>query len=332
VAGADWLWAKRQAVLMGALIISQAGQAQLDDETIAEVRNSYIGSELKPKEIGASYAALVSFAVNPEIATAKFHPDTPNSISETSLKASRLPFRFSLNSPDDGDPLYFMQGLLARETMDATIRVTPDEYMLSRWETFGLSVTGGAEFPLNEKLSLITAGTVGVAHLQNDTSYRGEQVESVIRPIFDNFLLNWNARSVLVGASLALDYQRTWDSHYLDIHTSLSHNQLDSFNESGELIKIQGGITTLDAEVQSIHPLQYQLADHPLSIVFIGGATAFLGPNRNALGFNSFAEAGVGLQVDVTEYHWGIKALRVGYKRIVGKKVDGWALIISPQF
>ena len=69
-----------------------------------------------------------------------------------------------------------------------------------------------------------------------------------------------------------------------------------------------------------------------LSIVGLFGGTAIFGPDRDALGFDRFFEAGLGLEADVSSRDWKVSSLHFGLKAIFGADVRAWGLICGYGF
>lgn len=66
-----------------------------------------------------------------------------------------------------------------------------------------------------------------------------------------------------------------------------------------------------------------------MAIIGLFGNTEFFGSQREALGFDGFFEAGLGLQVDISTRVRKVKTLRFGAEAIFGPDVNGWGLILG---
>jgi len=77
------------------------------------------------------------------------------------------------------------------------------------------------------------------------------------------------------------------------------------------------------------HPLGFSIAQYPFFGVAHLGSTAFLGENRDTLGFDSFVELGYSLKVDITDLDFFIQTLRLGYQLSIGDSVEGHTFLFG---
>jgi len=310
--------------------IAPAHSQTATDELIDQLRRDAL-ENLNPDSLGAGYAAMLSLAVSPDISAATFYPDPGAGIDDTRLKVFKLPIRHVFNREGEG-VRPFVQGLFAYQTLDAEFNVLIDESIRSDWRTVGGALSAGVEIPLREQLSLLTAVTFGIGRLQNEAVYNGAIAENFIQPALAGLAFDWEARAHVYGASIAADYRRKIGNFDLEVHGSLTHHEVKTYDSSNEFIAFDTGTTTLDIDVNSVHPTSLKLADAPLSLVLLVGNTTFLGPNRDALDFDSFFELGAAIEADVSARGWRIKTLRFGAKAIVGENVTGWSLVVGHSF
>ena len=76
-------------------------------------------------------------------------------------------------------------------------------------------------------------------------------------------------------------------------------------------------------------PIDAQVGGYPLALVGHFGSTTFIGDNRDALGFDTFFEAGLALETDISQNDWPVKKLRLGAMGIFGADVTGWSVIFG---
>ena len=150
----------------------------------------------------------------------------------------------------------------------------------------------------------------------------------ILQPVFEGIVFDWDTRAWLAGAALGAHYEKQHDSFRFLARFSASSNYVRSFDESSADISIGDTASTLDFQVNTVHPLG-QLHDRPVSLVTVLGATSFVGDARGELGFDEFAEFGLALQIELGDNSLGISDLRIGVKAIQGPDVSGWSLIIG---
>ncbi|NVK42807.1 MAG: hypothetical protein HWE39_16310 [Oceanospirillaceae bacterium] len=312
-------------------LLSQPLHAALTDEELEAARSAVLEG-FDPKRLGSGYAALVSFAVSPQISTASFRPDAgSDGIDDPELDVYRIPLRFVFGD-DDGSPRPFVQGVLAYQDLYAKLDPGFGESIESDWETYGLMINGGWEFPVNEHLVLLPTLSLGYGRLENSADYSGLISETVLRPAFKGILFDWETDAVVYGAALGVDYRRRVGSFDTELLASLSRNRIETFNESSEYIEFESGVTAFDVEFNAAHATGLSLGRHPLDWVLLLGHTRFYGSNRDALGFSHFSEAGLALQLSPRPGGHRNDVWRLGLKTIFGDDVDGWSLVFSHDF
>ena len=296
-------------------------------DLIEEIRN--IAKEsFDPVKIGAGYAAIVDFAVSRDISSANFYPDASDGVVDPALKHFQFPLRFVFG--DDAESARpFLQGLVAHQTVESRFEYAPGEAVESEWETWGFSLSGGYDIPLSEYLSLLPVLSVGYGSLENSARYSGPVSEAILQPALAGVIFDWDSNALTYGASLGFDYQRGLGGFDIEVLGSLSHHYIESINAPSEFVDFRGRVSAFDLEISTVHPTPWELFDNPLSIVGLFGNTQIFGPERDALGFDSFFEAGAGIDLDVSARGWKLKSLRFGAKAIFGPDVDGWGLIIG---
>lgn len=303
--------------------------AQSDDD-IDAIRQQ-IAENHDFQKIGAGYGAVVSFAVNPDVTTAKFLPDATPGIIDPSVAVFRAPYRHLFNKDSDGSRP-FIQGVIAYQTVEAGLEVAENELIDARWRTLGIAGSGGMEIPLGDHLVVLPAVTVGYGHIDNDASYTGAIAESVLQPAFEGLVFDWDADVLIYGLTIGADYQRQVRNFELELHGSLTHHLVESFDSSSPLVDFETDITALDLEANTVHPTSAKLAGYPISVVTLFGYTAFFGAERDALAFSTFFEAGLALDFDIAAKGWKMQSFRVGGKAIFGPDVKGWGFIFGYDF
>jgi hypothetical protein len=91
----------------------------------------------------------------------------------------------------------------------------------------------------------------------------------------------------------------------------------------------EDGCRPFSPQVDEIKPIGTRLGGYPLALVGHFGSTTFIGDNRDALGFDTFFEAGLALETDISQNDWPVKKLRLGAMGIFGADVTGWSVIFG---
>jgi hypothetical protein len=290
-----------------------------------------LASDLEAAHIGTGYAAIVDFAVSRDISSATFYPDDVDGVADPQLQSAKLPFRFRFGS-EESAARAFLQGHVAYQTFEADLVFLPDERIGSRWRTTGGSLAVGVEIPVGKSLRLLPTAGVGYGRIVNRADYTGPIGQDLLRPVFTNLLFDWDADAFVYGASLGLDWRQEFRGMMLEILANASHHLVRSSSSSSEFVDFDGHVTVLDVEFNAVRPTSWSIGEYPLSLVALFGATGMLGPDRDALGFDKFFEAGLGLEADLSSKDWKVKSLRLGMKGIFGPDVRGWGLVIGYGF
>ena len=323
-----YLW---RALLLAGLLGGSAPDARAqNEENIAELR-ALVEETFDSINLGAGYASIVDFAVSRDISAATFYPDETEGVVDPTLQNIKLPFRVVFGEEGSG-PRPFVQGHVAHQTLEAEFDLLPGEIIYSEWNTWGGSLSGGYEIPIGESLTIMPVLNLGYGRLENRADFSGPLAEELLEPALSNLVFDWDANAVVYGASLAFDYRATFRRFDIEILGSLTHHRVESTSASSEFAEFDGQVTALDLELNAVHPTSWTLGGAPLSVVSLFGATDIFGPHRDALGFDRFFEAGLGLEADISARNWKVRSLRFGVKAIFGPDVSGWGLIIGYGF
>ena len=304
------------------------GLAAAQSDDLIDAIRELAKESFDPVKIGAGYAAIVDFAVSRDISSANFYPDATEGVVDPALNHFQFPFRFVFGD-DARAPRPFLQGLFAYQTVESGFDFAPGEFVDSEWKTYGFSLSGGYDIPLSEHLSLLPVLSAGYGRLENRARYSGPISEGLLQPALAGLIFDWDSNAISYGASVGIDYKRELGGFDIEVLGSLTHHFVESVNAANEFVEFRSRVTAFDLEVNTVHPTSWNLFDNPVSLVGLFGNTRIFGPERDALGFDNFFEAGGGLELDVSARGWKIRSLRFGVKAIFGPDVDGWGLIIG---
>jgi len=291
----------------------------------------FVNSKLGPSDVGASYAALINFAGNPDISTATYYIEAPRD-SEGTLTVGRFSFRHPFwEEGDQWKP--FVQAFVPYQTLqyDLDFEET-EEDADARWDAVGLILTFGNEFDVSERWKITPAINTGAFRLESNAGYRGAISEGILDPAFSGTVFDWTAYSWVLGASLWLDYKREFNKFDAGVHLGATYNHVSSFHSTSDEISFSSEALTLDATLDTVHETPINLNGFPISMVFSVGGTAILGPAGNALGFSSFSDYGVAVQADISRLGWSAQTVQLGGKIIYGPGVTGWSIIFNYDF
>ena len=309
--------------LIIAVLMVFSSESSAQSPPFDEIRDEILES-VGPDRLGAGYSALVNFAASPDISAATYDSDD----ADSTLNIYKLPYRHVFNHDKEGwRP--FIQALLSYQSIDSDFAATEDESIDSEWTAYGGSLSGGVEIPLTGDLTFLPAVNASLVRLENSADYYGDVMNDFIKPALTGVVFDWDADAYLVGASIALDYKHGFSSFDFETRGSLTYNHIETYDSSSEFVDFSSSITTFDLEISSIHPIGKSIRNYPLALVVLAGNTTFLGPDSDALGFEYFYEAGLGLEADISSKGWQFKRVRLGLTGIIGGDVTGWSVIFG---
>jgi len=280
------------------------------------------------KQLGAGYAAMINFAENPDIATARYYIDS-DSAEDPTLRVLRLSGEHAFRR--DGQDWYpFLQVHAPYMTYDATVDLGKNGYINSEWDTVGAIFTTGLAFPLTTNLFIKPAVATGYVRLENRAHYHGN-VEG-LEPILKGIIFDWTSEAWLLGAALWFDYERRYKALELSLHAGASHNLIETIRTVRGDVEFSSYATTLSLNGETTYPTSLKPMGYPLSLINMLGLTSFAGPYRDELGFAYFVDAGLAIETDISRHGWIVKRFRLGAKGIYGEDVIGWSAILSWKF
>lgn len=280
------------------------------------------------KKLGGGYAAIINFAENPDITTARYYIDDPRGDDPT-LRVVRLGGRHEFKLQNH-NWVPFVQVIVPYQTLDAGLTIGTNGTVRSTWSALGAVFSTGLTMPATERLRISPALSWGYVRLENKADYSGNV--AAVKPLLKGILFDWASDAWVAGASIEADYNRPVGAKLLTVHAGATHNLIETFDTPRGQVEFSSYATTLSLKSELTSPTRHKMMGNPLAVVTMMGATAFIGPNRDQLGFDSFMDAGLALETDLTQHGWRVKKVRIGAKGIYGEDVIGWSAIFSWKF
>ncbi len=285
---------------------------------------SQLSDELRNSDIGAGYAQMLNFFVDPSISASRLEADDG---TEYDVFKVPLQVEFPLN---EGRWQLLVRGTLSHATAENEFSLIDGETIDGTWEADSGQLGVGLLIPAGDRLSWFVAGQVGISRLENEADYNDGLAEEIVAPVADGILFNWDTNAHVSSLTGGLDYQQSLDGRYdLDITARYTYSHIASYSESRDLPSFSEDTGTFSAKADLEHPMAATLWDLPLFGVAHVGGTAFTGPSRKALGFSHFYEIGYSVGMDVAERSRYFSAFSIGYQYITGSDVDGYSLLFG---
>ncbi len=298
----------------------------LTDKEIEAARD-FVAQQERGTQTGAGYAQLVGFVSDPDISGITLEDE-----NDGTLDIFKLPLQYRVQDLEDWS--LFVRGGLSYATLseDEILQGFPsDNNIDTKWKSYSATAGLMGKWKIAPQWWFIGAVDLGLARLENDSSYRG--IAEVLAPIFDDLLLNWETNVTLFSGMLGLDYHQEWSSVAMNAKAHYLHSYIDSFDESGDFAGFTEHADTLHFDLDFKHPLGVELNRYPLKGIAIVGNTTFVGDNRDALGFTTLWSIGYAVQADISRHEWPVRSLRLGASYLKGDNgVDGYQIILGYRF
>ncbi len=274
---------------------------------------------------------MLNLATTPDFSAARY--DVRGSDPAATIDIMRLPYQSKLASLTPTMDLWWRVAV-------AYFRVGSDFVFAgplaqpggvnTRWTAY--SGTGGifASVALGNGFSLEPGVDVSLAHLDNGASYWG--VALPLAPRLNNALFNWDTNAWLIAPNMALQWSDISPERRVRVRAHAAWAWIDSFSESSDVIAFRETAGSWSLRGEYAAPLGVQIFERPLDWVAIGRYAGFFGANRDALGFTTVAELGLGIEALLRAGGTEGDRVRVSSGYLFGPGVRGWSIGVGLDF
>ena len=293
-------------------------------QTTLDGLRDQLKNELRNSNIGAGYAQMLNFFVDPSISASRLESD-----DGTEYNVFKMPLQYEFPATDGGWQLA-IRGTLSHANAENDFSLLGDEIIEGTWEADSALIGLGVLVPAGESFTWFLGGQIGISRLENEADYRGELSSAIVAPVVDGILFNWDTNARIASVTAGLDYRARFAERYdLKLNTRYTHSHIASYSESRDLQSFSEDTGTFSASADLDHPYNASLWNLPLFGVARVGATAFAGPARDALGFTHFYSIGYSVGVDTTERSRYFNGFTLGAQYNVGSDVDGVSVVFG---
>jgi len=278
--------------------------------------------------LGAGYAQLINLGATSDISSSNL--DVSDGDSRSSIDILRLPYSAAFWSLTPDTDLYWRVSgnyLRMKDSTDTSLLGNGPGSITSRWSAY--SVTGGlsARRRLGNGFTVEPAFDAGVARLLNDANYSGGA--AVLQPLLDGVLVNWHTNAWMATPSVGLGWSRTFaQTRTVNIRAHVAWTWVNSFGESDPVLRFRETAGTYSVRAEYVAPLGMAVAGRALNYVTEAGYGGLFGGSRDALGFTTIAEVGLGVEVPVRETPQSTR-VSVGASYLFGPDVRGWSFKLA---
>jgi len=281
--------------------------------------------------LGPGYAQMLNLASTPDISAARYN--VTDGSSQLAINVLRIPYESRwLALSNDSDLYWRVAGgyLTTKSDFPVNVPAVGSGSISSTWSAY--SLTGGllAKIRFGEGFTFVPALDVGAARLDNQADYAG--AATALQPGLDGLLFNWRSNAWLVTPNAGLEWTHANADRTYSVRGHVAWSWISSFAETDPVLKFNETAGVYSIRAERVAPTGKSIFDRALGWVLFGGYAGFFGPNRNALGFTSVAEVGLGVEVPLSTSAEKRERIRVGASYLFGPDVTGWTISAGMKF
>ena len=297
----------------------------------AQTVSDQVRAQVASARLGAGYAQMINLSATPDLSAASYRIDAIDPSAD--LDVLRLPYQAKWLALSDKADLYWrVEAGWLQFGQDFAWNPTPDAAgtLGSKWTAYSVGAGVLAKVRLGGGWSVEPALDMALARLQNRTSYGGSA--TVLQPVLDGVLFNWNADAWLVTPGIALEWTGAAGEGSIRVRGHVARSWIASFDETDPVQRFREATNIYSVRAEYVQPTAWKAFERRLSWVAYGSYAGFFGANRDVLGFDAVAEVGGGLELPVTPGATKAERVRFQAAYLFGDGVRGWTLGLGLQY
>ena len=277
------------------------------------------------ERLGAGYAQLLNLGATSDISSSSLRVDDGESRPPISI--FRVPYVSDPLALTSATGLrWYISGsyLRMKESSGTTELFGAPGAIDAHWDAW--SVTAGArlETALGGGFTLEPGFNLSLARLLNEGQFRGSA--GVLQPLLDGLIVNWHTNAWLATPNLGLAWKHDYGGErMLTLRAHTAWTWVHSFDESDPVIRFRETAGTWSIRGDYVAPVGMAIAGRALYYSANAGYGGFFGNNRDALGFTTIAELGLGIEAAMSTSAPN-KRVRLGVSYLFGPDVRGWSV------
>ena len=290
-----------------------------------------VRAQVASARLGAGYAQMINLSATPDLSAASYRIDGIDPSAD--LDVLRLPYQAKwLPLSDDADLYWKVEAGWLQFKQDFPWNPAPDAAGTfgSKWTAYSVGAGVLAKVRLGSGFSVEPAVDVALARLQNRTSYGGSA--TVLQPVLDGLLFNWNADAWLVTPGVALEWTDAVGEGRARVRGHVARSWIASFDETDPVQRFREATNIYSVRAEYVHPTEWKAFERRMSWVAYGSYAGFFGANRDVLGFDAVAEVGGGLELPFKPDAPKAERVRLQAAYLFGSGVRGWTLGLGMQY
>ncbi|MDM0019030.1 hypothetical protein [Variovorax saccharolyticus] len=284
----------------------------------AQTLSDPIRSRIEGARLGTGYAQIINLSASPDLSAANY--TVRGAESDLSLDVFRIPYQAHWFALSPGSDVYWR--LSAGYLRMKQFLPTSDAGVDSRWSAASATAGMLATLSLGQGFTLEPALDLGIARLENKSDYLG--AAAALRPALDRLLFNWQTDAWIATPSIGLGWRQSEEGRRLTLRAHVARSWIKSFDATDRVQEFSEGANIYSMRAEYARPSGVRVFDRPLDWVVYSSYAGFFGANKDALGFDSVGEIGVGFESPLAAGPWPARQLRVTAGYFGGPGVRGW--------
>jgi hypothetical protein len=290
-------------------------------------RIAYCESDNGANDHGVDYAFLSLITLSPDFAAANYTIENEDG-SDVNIRITRLPYHFDLIKNEISD--LQLEIAIAYQRTKEVVYTFPvaDEYIDSKWETYGAGIGLLYEHHLSEHLLFTPSLRLGVTRTENHAIYNGT-LTNAFKDLYEGTVFNWKTNSSILNLGLGLKYKWKLLDRSSSITANVYHMIINSFSESNEAVKFNANANSLSINADMVFPTDVIFLEDRIDFVLLLGANNYFGENRNTLGYTTSYQGGLGVEHPIKFGQKKYGYLSVSGQLLFAHNMNGWLLTIG---
>lgn len=278
---------------------------------------------------GSDLAFTSMLVLSPDFAAANYTIENEEIVGDVDvdIAVTRLPFLVDLKKTAKTQLQLEIALAYLRTKEVIPIPVLPGETVTSRFVTYGAGLGLLYKHALTDRLQFAPSLRLGITNITNSASFSsGAPPEEANEAKAE---LELTSKASVLNLGLGLVYNWELGGRPSSIQADVFHTVVDSFGETGNAPKFTESANMLAVRADMVFPTEWAINGGYLDYVLLAGSNHFFGDNRDALGYTTSYQAGIGAEIPLKWHQEQHGYLRFSGEVIFGDGIDGWLLSAS---
>lgn len=265
--------------------------------------------------------------LSPDFAAANYTIRNPGD-PEVRIAVGRLPYSAEILKSHDSR--LQIEGFIAFQRTRENVPTFPalGEYIESRWDTYGAALGILYERTVTEHLRFTPSAQLGLAQMYNRADYHGP-LSDLLRAQSDGTIFNWSTKATVTTFGIGLSYDWKLQDRPSSVKADVYRFYVNSFGASNSTVGFSERANMLTVKNEMIFPTPINLYGDRLDFVALAGINNLFGQNRNALGYTTSYQLGLGAELPLKASRFAKGYVRLSGQMLRASNMQGWLLSIG---